>query len=317
MRILGAAVVLLLLAGCTSEPPVEPVETVETETPTSEPVEFAAPPIQLFNGSCSEIVDPKELRSAVAGAWLQGDGRETLLEPRGHVVENVGGLRCGWGTDDGQYISIAALPADAASAPEDTSCGFQTDASAFSCAIDVTANSIRFAGLYGAGSGDATTLGATVAAIEALFTASALTAVSVSAPALDSAWPSAPDCAALDVPGYELEEYVLGTDVFFAPAVLSLTRGISLPQCGVLDTNVDFAVLGGGRWMEAAVRAAPGAEEVDIDGLELVILVPWEGEDVYSVNVFDGDNWLQVRVSDADEKIYPVLIDVIDALNAL
>ncbi len=314
MRILGVAIAVVLLAGCA--PVVEPVETpAPAEAPVVEPAEIPDAPAQVFDGRCSNLVEPKQLSAAVSGTWMPVGG-ELALTPSDHIIENSGGLACSWYTEDGHGIYAAIVPADAVSAPEDTLCGFATDASPSSCAIDATVNGLRFAGLYTAPSGDAVALGASVAAIEALFTASALDAAPVSSPNVDTSWSSAPDCAALQIDGLAAIDEPFGTDVYFSPAILALTNGLVMPHCSIVDTDVSFAVLGGGRWMEAAVRAAPGSEEVAVDGLELVILVPWEGEDVYSVNVFDGVNWLQVRVSDAGEAIYTVLIKVVAALNA-
>jgi hypothetical protein len=313
MRILGVAVAVLLLAGCAQPSPVEPVET---STPTIEPAEIPPAPTQVFGGSCSEVFEPKQLSDAVSGEWMPVRDPEPVLAPSDHVVENVGGLACSWYTDAGHGLFAAILPADALSAPEDTACGFATDASAFTCDIDATANGMRLVGFYTAPSGDEAALRVSVGAIEALFTASALQAVPVASPGFDTAWSSAPDCAALEISGLTAIDEPFGTDVYLSPALRSLTNGAVMPQCSIQDAEVSFSVLGGGRWMEAAVRAAPGAEEVGVEGLELVILVPWEGQDFYSVNVFDGVNWLQVRVSDADDTLYPVLIAVVDALNA-
>jgi hypothetical protein len=311
MRILGV-VAVLLLAGCTVTPTVEPVET-PSASPTAETV---AAPAQVFDGDCG----------ALGLDWdLSVDEQ---LDPVAALVPNVGGLRCSWTAAD-RAIIVVLLPETAVTLPVQLGCGEQFDGASTSCAIDVVAGGIRLSG-HVLGSDPAQ-----LAADRDEFLARFAAAVAqTTAPAQNTpdptVWPAALDCAAIteaaDLPTatgfdaqFEAESFAFGygSDAYVAPAEQALRAGFT--SCGTFgiggddDFGLQYVTLGGARWMETAVREAKGARVVDVDGLELVITVP---SPVYgeTVNVFDGVNWLQTDQLD-DERLYPALAALVDALN--
>lgn len=332
MRILGAAVVLLLLAGCTSEPPVEPVET---ETPVVEPVTVEQP-AQVFDGDCAAIFSDAALSEALgqpltemwAGQEVPADWLPPL-SPESLLVEQVGGVHCSWSApstapDDfpSPVLVVAAVPASAVSAPEDTDC-VATDMSATGCPIDVTANGIRLSGLVTSDLPGADPR-ARVAAVEALFLASASGAA---APAtqtpLDGAWQTPADCASIAA---SLDRKALGeidpissddsmgTDAYASVVEVNLRGGRYIYTCSLNGEtfSVSFSLLGGGAWNRDAVLAQEGAEVVDLTGYDLVVESPRNGG---TIDIFDGVNWLHSEGNDP-ELTYPSLRVVVDALNA-
>ena len=332
MRILGVAV-LLLLVGCT--PVVEPVETPEpTQTPVVEPLEIPAQPAQVFDGDCSEIFSGEAL-SAALGQQLTRPTPAFLapfsaasLEPETFLVEQVGGVRCNWAEPQpdptvftGFVLGVTAVPASAVSAPEDTEC-IATDISATACPIDVTANGIRLSGFVTSDAPGADKL-ARVAAVEALFVESATAAAApVAQTPLPGAWQTPSDCgdlvasvdwSALGAPDLQADES-LGTDAYTSVVEMDLRGGRRLYTCWASSDvlQLKFSLLGGGAWMQDAVLAQDGATVVDVPGLDLVV----ERPEVGTIDIFDGVNWLQsFDYGDADA-MYPALTAIVEALDA-
>ena len=313
MRALGLLTVLLI-AGCAPTPPVEPAGPTDP-TPTAT---FAvpAPPQQVLDGNC-DFLD----------GWrvVEPDPR---LSPINALIQQNGGVRCAWQLDDRSIFAVL-LPETAVVIPVATDCGEAFDAAATSCAVDAVVNGIRISG-HALGN-DVALAQADRDAIIAAFTATATDAAAVLAPAPEpDAWPAIPDCSSLagsaalaDATGLDVEftgesfAFGLASDTYVAPAerALQAERG----SCGVFGIDGDekfgleFTTLGGGRWMETAMREAKGARVVEVDGLELVITVPSPtyGE---TVNVFDGVNWLQTDQQD-DDRLYPALAAIVAELN--
>jgi hypothetical protein len=311
MRILGAAVVVLLLSGCATE-------GVDRAAPVIPSPTSAAAPAQVFGGYCESVLDPGALRDAIGGSWLAVQRSEATVSPATRVVENVGGLECTWVADSGDAIQLAILPAGALVADEDTTCGLAVEEAPLSCALDVEANELRFAGIYLAQSGDDASVRSTASTIETVL-AAIPAGIVPPLPLFEDAWSNVPDCAALAPAGFTAETLDMGTGASVAPAVAALTDYRAFPACGIVRSDpsfgFSFAVLGGGRWVESELLAAEGAEVVDVDGLERVILLP-VSDTVSTVNVFDGVNWLQVPALKNDPLFYPALVEVVAALKS-
>ena len=313
MRALGLLTVLLI-AGCTATPQTQPVETADP-TPTAT-FEVAAAPQQVLDGDC-DFLD----------GWtvIEGDER---LSPINALVQQYGGVRCSWQLD-GRVILAVLVPESAVNVPADTACGGGGDAAAIGCGIDAVVNGIRISG-HALGD-DLALAQADRDTIIAAFTATATDAATVLEPQPDpDAWPAIPDCTSLagsaalaDAAELDVEltgeslAFGLSSDVYVAPTERALQAEHGACSIYGIDGDekfgIEMRVLGGGRWMETAVRAAKGAQVVDVDGLELVVTVPSAtyGE---TVNVFDGVNWLQVQQRD-DERLYPALAAIVAELN--
>jgi hypothetical protein len=335
MRILGAIVIFVALAGCAQQTPV--VEPAETSTATVEPAEPVAQPAQVFGGDCSAIFSDAALSEALGQPltqpWL---GQEVPswavqpLSPESSLVEHAGGVHCGWGTPptspdsfDGWVLYVDAVPASAVSAPEDVEC-VASDMSATGCPIDVTANGIRLSGVVTSDIEGVDPL-ARVAAVEALFVASANAAEAPDAPAPPAgSWQTPSDCAAIAASvdwkavgesGPITSDDTMGTDAYGSVVEDDLRGGRPLYTCwiGGETWQTAFSLLGGGAWARDAVLAQEGAEVVDVPGLDLVVTTPAQGG---IIDIFDGVNWLQSPWGSAFDDVMPTLEVVVDALNA-
>jgi hypothetical protein len=331
MRILGAAVVALLLAGCAQQAPE--VEPVETSTATVEPAEPVAQPAQVFGGDCSAIFSDEALSAALgqqltrpSPAFMAAFGIQ-VLEPEAFLEEQAGGVDCAWAapqedptTFTGYVLVVTAVPAGAVTAAESSECA-PSDLSATGCPIDVTANGIRLSGLLASDEPGADPL-ARVAAVEALFTENASAAAApVVQTSLAGAWQTPTDCsaiaasvdwAALGEPDLEADES-LGTDAYASPVQMALRGGRVLYTCWLFGDGrqLVFSLLGGGAWMRDAVLAQDGTTVVDVPGFDLVVERPGPG----TIDVFDGVNWLHANDGGDPEAAYPLLSALVDALD--
>lgn len=338
MRILGAAIVMMVLAGCAllpsgGEPPAR-VEPVETPTPTSAFVEVAKP-AQVFDADCSAIFSDAALSAALGQPLIQPWAEQETplwlvqpLTPEGSLVEQAGGLYCAWSEPQadpdiftGWVLLVAAVPATAVSAPEDVEC-VASDMSASGCPIDVTANGIRLSGLVTSDMAGADGL-ARVAAVEALFVESANSAAApVAQTQPEGSWHTPADCAAIaaSIDWKSLGETepiqadTLGTDAYASVVEDDLRGGRRLYTCWLSGEKwgATFSALGGGAWARDAVLAQEGAEVVDVPGFDLVVTTPAQGG---IIDIFDGVNWLQAASSDVGVTL-PGLRVVADTLNA-
>lgn len=313
MRIAGAVLLCVVLAGCASAPAEREAEPEPVASPTADAVVPDAP-AQAFGGSCEAVLDLTALRGALGGAW-EPESDPRALHTFEASIENVGGVACAWFTAD-RSIIVDLVPADAVDIAEANDCGQAPEVTAPLCDLDATANGLRMSGVYLAPDGSTETLREAAGAIEALFVTSASAATAGLAPEPDArAWQTPLDCGALRITGYTVETQDLGTDVYFSPVHRALNDGRVLPACGLTDGDAGFlfSALGGARWKESELRAVAGAEVVHIDGVELALRVPTDLG--VTLNVFDGSNWLQVRNGLEDETLHPAVAAIVAFLN--
>ncbi len=314
MRVFVTVLAVAMLVGCAAQP-----------TPTREPVELidVAQPAQVFGGDCSAMFTDVALSEALGQAvspldWQQGVDPESLL------VEQVGGIHCVWGAlDTSPVLAVVVVPASAVTVPEETVC-VGTMISNTSCPVDVTANGTRLSGVVTADFEGADSL-ARVAAVEALFTASANAVAPVVPTLIAGAWANPIDCAgvaenvdwvALGGSADVVPDDTLGTDVYASAVERELRGGRVLGWCYLYSPGISIApafwALGGGAWARDAVLAQDGATVVDVPGLDLVVETPVEGGT--TIDIFDGVNWLRSDLRGPET--YPVLFAITDELDA-
>lgn len=242
------------------------------------------------------------------------------LEPESQLVAHAGGMRCDWAEPPSTpdvfttpVLLVVAVPAGAVSVPEDTVC-VETDISATGCPIDVIANGIRLSGLLTSDL-DGADRAARVAAVEALFTASASATSAGTLPGPEpGAWP-AQDCAAIasslsGAAASFTSDDSMGTDAYASVVEVDLRGGRRLYPCSLVSDSVslNFSVLGGGAWVRDDVLALEGATVVDVPGLDLVV-----ERGVGDIDVFDGVNWLRAYATGPDR--HATVKSIVEALD--
>ena len=343
--------IAVLLAGCAA-PSVEPTPSATapavppTPTPTA-PVDVpnpgGTPPEQVFNGDCLTVFSPEEVEIAATWPAMNPVGFVNSV-PDMALVHQVGGLGCVWAPLDGVegFLQATVVPQEVLSARlagDGTTCFLQFEKT-YICSVDVEANGYHLsANLTTANDSSYEKANAASAVLAEIFAthANALAAaVTIEQP--DGAWPLDFSCAdladsakvgkALDNSDLKISDG--GGDVQVTAAETDLWNGRPFLRCywrdGAPDADqigeVTVAVLGGGGWSQLEVAQLPGAEEVNIDGVELAIVVhDPEGtgaEEVGDLHIFDGVNWFVLSATGvAPESLYnavPVLIDGLDSL---
>lgn len=313
----AALVAVVVLAGCAAEP---------TPTPDAGPIE---PPARVFDGDCTALFADAALSDAL-GRTLAGSSVTDGVYPARALVEQHGGLRCGWGTADfSTVVYVIAVPAGVVTIPEDESCG-TIGSGASTCTIDATSNGIRVSGIVATTAADTPALLKDVAAVEALFATTATAERAVPAPIQsDAAWATPADCSGvLNDVDFAAEFRVTDsfswldapdTGAYFPPVERALWGGHASPTCSIASDNpdafygIDFSVLGGGIWTKDAVASQTGTTLVTVDGFDTVYETPSEG--FTTIDVFDGVNWFETFAAEP-AAMYPMIRKIVASLNA-
>ena len=318
MRLSAAAAIaaVALLAGCSAAPAPEPPAALEA-------------PARVFDGDCAAMFTESALSEALGLALVATSVTDGVYPARA-LVEQHGGVRCGWGTADfSTVVYLVAVPAEAVTIAEDDSCG-TIGSGANTCTIDATSNGIRVSGIVAATGGETAVLLENVTAIEALFAATATAGQAVPAPIpVDGAWATPADCSAV-LGAVDFAVMFGVTDTFswldgadagayFPPVERALWGTHASPTCSIASNNpdqfygIDFSVLGGGAWVRDAVAAQQGATVVTVAGLDTVIERQSDG--FTTIDVFDGVNWLETFAAEP-AAMYPIITKIVESLNA-
>ncbi len=316
------AATVLLLSACAADPTPAPAD----------PAVAVQGPAQVFGGDCGALFSDADVSSA-AGQSLAATTVSQGVQPGRLMVDEAGGLRCGWASADfSAIVYLIALPAAVVTAPELSDCGaILQDIN--SCAIDVTSADMRVSGIVASRGADDATLLNGVATLESLFTSHADASQAVASSSLaPGAWTTPADCAAIlksvDFAARfgvsDSFSVIEGGDTapatyFALPIESALWGDRSSPTCSIGSDNpaefygLDFSVLGGGAWALDTVKHQPGATVAQGDDLGTVVLTP-DGVNT-TIDIFTGVNWLQTRAAEPDA-MYALLGEIVAALDA-
>lgn len=345
----GAALAMVVvLAGCAPAAPGHPLSSSSSASPMASPT--AGPvsaPARVFGGDCNSVLSTSTV-NGIAGVALpptdysvQGD-----LKP-GHLTTKLrGGVECVWQVPGGgSYLEVVALSANGASptAPDSSSCSVGGSA----CAASLTVDGYWLAWIWDVG---------VISAIDGVklneFGAAMRSSVNSAGPAPQfvqpvGSWQKSVDCSALASASGLLAKlggsgWTLGAagedQKPLAPLAPESNNG-EYTAClwsshssasGPPDGQVPafrMHVLPGSAWYASHVEAIPGATTITIPGVARAIRVPDPDQcsnedpipspcDDFTINVFDGVNWLQVN-TDADEfaRDTSVIARLVSALN--
>jgi hypothetical protein len=340
----------LALAACTpmasAATPSTPLPPAPMSTPSAG-TSVAAAPAQVLDGDCSALFPDAVFSSAtvtdVLGASVV-EQNQFLDAPNLQAVPTLGGLDCRWrsaGDIPGAASVTAAVLGSslAGDRPDTVNCGpdTQTDAESTSaCRFDFTAGGLWLSGhlVPQRGSSGSDTRAAVTVLRDAFLALPAGTtgAAGQLAPLPDGAW-RPPACAdlsdaaavteTLNDPGLAaIDLQTSGTEsvpgVHAANGAARVFACAWLPSGDVSAGAVDgFSVLAlpGGRWTETLALAVPGAEVIEVPGVDLAVRMPTaDGHDL--IDVFDGVNWLQLGGAGSLDAVLPVVPDLVGALDA-
>jgi hypothetical protein len=338
------------LAGCTSmamaaTPPASWSSTVPSTVPTMPP---ATPePARVLDGSCSTLF-PETVFSDAAVRDALGESvaeyAPFLDAPNLHAVPTLGGLDCHWRAAGGYSGAASVTAVVLAGSLTDTNDSVTCEAGAVTmdpegasaCRFEFTAGGLWLSGhvVPRPGTAESDTRAAVAALGDAFRALPPRGSGTVPLPAAlpDGAW-LPPHCA-------ELADAAAVTVTLASPDLLvsDLQTSGSESVPGVHAANgaagvfacawfrsgdepagaVDgFSVLAlpGGAWAQSRVLAVPGAEVVDLPGVDLAVRMPTaEGHDL--IDVFDGVNWMQLGGLGSLDAVLPVVPDLVDALDA-
>ena len=342
--LVASAVTSLVLAGCASTAPAttsSPTPTPSASTSTSTPTADAGlqAPNQVFEADCEAALSSAQIGDVLGETVTTED--TTANSGVEFAVAQAGGVSCNWtgeGDDGPRLISIllpaALLPPEMSLTPfcEGTEEG---SGGRGNCNFELVSSGMWLSGILATGPGTVNNdARAAITALSDQFDANASTAAKFSASAAaPGLWPpmaqtdcgtltaSAPVTAALagsSITGV-LEGWGGGVSGLFVAG-----DAAELSTCVWTGTTADgqYAdvgtdILPGAAWAQASVAQRPGAEEVDVAGLERVIRVP--GELSTELHVFDGANWLQISaVGDSTrslDTLGPLAVAWVTALN--
>jgi len=341
-------------ASPTPEATLDPTSTpTASSAPVEEPYDGLAvsrvpgQPEQVFGGACGAVFSLSDLEPILDGPRFSGQANAHNSFPSSFSVRQVGGMECGWAdsaNEDG--FSATVLPAEAVSPRTAAPCRTaepEYDYADFVCELEATVHGIRL-------SGRASFLGGTIASARArtadllsVFTSSAASAPSVPVPAPKvHTWPSPALCSVFDPVLYN-EKFMNGasmvvidgsggTDVYFSKASVELMGLGSEParvNCGFdvfggkitqkeraagVLSSLAVEMLPGGAWAHHVIEDTFPVTEVVIPGADRALLVndPDYGK---WLAVFDGPNYLSVRLAGPATSYFPsvtILLDVLD-----
>ncbi|WEO78490.1 hypothetical protein BJQ94_05490 [Cryobacterium sp. SO2] len=334
------AVGALALAGCASASPGAQPTPSASATPmaTLDPAAVTAP-AQVLGGDCSALFTDAEV-STILGIDVSA---QTAFSdaPTANAVPTVGGVVCNWtqsGASEPALSAVLESTATVAAGADDITC-YQSSvdpdgALAGSCSFGVTSGPLWLTGVVTTAAGttedDAKAAAATLSAAFGM-----LGATDPGGPAVEStAWPFSgcadlSERAALAVQSPNL----VGSDSDIGGAgrpagVMAALRSVGAFSCS-WSTDGDVPVgqvsgfnleaLPGGAWAQTEVLALPGAEVVDLPGVDLAVRVPMDAATTgvaAALDVFDGGNWLQVSGPDDLDALAPAVTALVAALNA-
>lgn len=341
---------MLLLAGCatgepapaTSAPAAAPTaDPTVTPEPTEEPDAGGVPPAQAFDGDCSLVLGTQEVTN-IAG-WAAADPIQFVSTvPDMALVHQVGGVGCVWSPAAGAegYLQATVVPQKKLSKQlEDGITCFLQSEKTFICAIDLEANGYHLsANFTTANNATYKTANAISESLGDAFTVHADERTKAKSPkAPKGSWPLDFTCAdlgkkaklakALDSQDLKISDG--GGDVQVTAAETDLWGGRPFLRCywatdddssdGIAQLTV--AVLGGAAWAQQSIAVLPGAEEVEVEGVERAIVVT-DPNGIGSANgdlhIFDGVNWLVVSSDGIEpEQLFPAVRPLVKALDKL
>ena len=342
--LVAASLTSLVLAGCASTAPATtssptPTPSAATSTPTPTADAGLQAPNQVFGADCEAALTSAQISDVLGETVTTED-----TTPNASVefaVAQAGGVSCNWAGDgeDGTRLISTILPA-ALLPPEIELTPFcegteEGVGGRGNCNFELVSSGMWLSGILVTGPGTVNNdARAAITALSDHFAANASAAaefnVSAAAP---GTWPpmaqtdcgtlaaSAPVTTALagsSITGV-LEGWGGGVSGLFVAG-----DAAQLSTCVWTGTTADGQyvdvgtyILPGAAWAQASVAQRPGAEEVDVAGLERVISVP--GELSAELHVFDGDNWLQISaVGDSTrslDTLGPLAVAWVTALN--
>lgn len=320
-----------------------------TSTPAAQERESGrTQPAQVFGGDCAAVIPTQQLNAATGLQLSRIEAVRGLPRsfPDAFVLQQVGGLDCGWGTGGFGAVYVTIVPADAVPTRVAEPCGsgaspqFGTD---FVCELEQVTNGMRMSGIFTVNGGTLATAQSRADAVVALFVASAAAVAPVPLPLpAEGAWSNPAACAALkpalvdrDLLGGAPKPMIGtagGDDAYITPVNRALSgRDVesAMVQCAVYsDTplsaaqtaagmiqTLEFAILGGGAWAQDIVAERPDAAPLTIPGVDRAFLVT-DDEHGEWIAVFDGPNYLSVRTPQGHAHYLDsvrILLDVLDA----
>jgi hypothetical protein len=298
-------------------------------------------PEQILGGDCSALLSTADVSALLGAPVAPVTGRS--MSPLHAAVAAMGGLSCLWSEGDGQNMAALSTVVEAATAydvrgtgPVDDGVWCYGSLPAMECSFSVVSGPLWMSGhVYTAAGENEADARAAVTSLGDDFRALELAEPAREA-AQATAW-SLSDCSELDgtvdvgallqSPGFRgsTSDVVPGDidgGIYAAVDTLGVFGCDWYQQTDVPEGDLGgFSVvaLPGGAWVKAQALAWPGATEIDLPGVELAVLVPWDPAvpDQESLNVFDGVNWLQVTSRQDVMATVPVIPTLVAALNGL